>query len=176
MSLKTPSKAGTVRGCCVEGRRREAHRDYDACGELFFSMCLTVNPVGDRALAAVSDGGQDRSPWSTGVFENQRGDAGRIYREPRVLRARHAGRRRHSRNVLPPGAAFSRFWEAADAAPPIAEPRPRRSKTPTLAVVKSSSAGAEDFGGGREPQNRLKIHLQSKASASSKIPARILEY
>jgi hypothetical protein len=88
----------------------------------------------DRAPAAVSDGGQDRPPWSTDVFENQRGDAGRIYRDPRVLRARHAGRRRHSRNVLTPGAAFSRFWKAAHTAPPIAAPRPRHSKTPTLAV------------------------------------------
>jgi hypothetical protein len=51
-----------------------------------------------------------------------------------VLRARHSGRRRHSRNVLTPGAAFSRFWEAAHTAPPIAEPRPRRSKTAALDV------------------------------------------
>jgi hypothetical protein len=63
------------------------------------------------------------SAMATGVFENQRGDAGRIYRDPRVLRARHAGRRRHSRNVLTRDAAFSRFWEAAHTAPPIAEPR-----------------------------------------------------
>jgi len=34
--------------------------------------------------------------------------------------------------------------------------------------------GAEGFGGGREPQNRLKIYLQPKESASSKIPSRIL--
>jgi hypothetical protein len=51
-----------------------------------------------------------------------------------AIRARHAGRRRLSRNVVIPGAAFSRFWEAAHTVPPIAKPRPRRSKTPTLAV------------------------------------------
>jgi hypothetical protein len=51
-----------------------------------------------------------------------------------VLRARHAERRRHSRNVLTPAAAFFRFWEAAHTAPPISEPRPRSSKMPTLAV------------------------------------------
>jgi hypothetical protein len=46
----------------------------------------------------------------------------------------------------------------------------KRQRSP----FKSSSAGAEDSGGGREPQNRLKIHLQPKASASSKIPSRTL--
>src|SRR5450830_338035 len=120
-------------------RRILFHRRADLQSVSRLSLACARKRVGafagaDRALAAVSDGGQDRPPWSTGVFENQRGDAGRICSDPRVLRARHAGRRRHSRNVLTPGAAVSRFWEAAHTAPPIAEPRPRRSKAPTFPV------------------------------------------
>ena len=47
LSLKTPSKAGTIRGCCIEGRRSEARRYDDARGEFLLSVCLSVNPVGE---------------------------------------------------------------------------------------------------------------------------------
>ncbi len=47
LSLKTPSKAGTIRGCCIEGRRREARRYDDARGKFLLSVCLSVNPVGE---------------------------------------------------------------------------------------------------------------------------------
>src|SRR5258708_40274974 len=32
MGLRTPSKTGAVRDCCVEGRRRVTHRADAACG------------------------------------------------------------------------------------------------------------------------------------------------
>src|SRR5450759_1640469 len=54
----------------------------------------------DHALAAVSDGGQDRTAWSADVFEDQRGHAGDVCGDPRALHAHHAGRRRCSRNVV----------------------------------------------------------------------------
>jgi hypothetical protein len=54
----------------------------------------------DHVLAAVSDGGQDRTAWPAGVFEDQRGHAGDVCGDPRALHARHAGRRRCSRNVV----------------------------------------------------------------------------
>ena len=47
LSLKTPSKAGTIRGCCIEERRSEARRYDDARGEFLLSVCLSVNPVGE---------------------------------------------------------------------------------------------------------------------------------
>src|SRR5512137_2009101 len=43
----------------------------------------------------------------------------------------------------PPGAAFSRFQEAAHTAPLIAKPRPRRSKSPRCAVEIVISATRE---------------------------------
>jgi hypothetical protein len=65
----------------------------------------------------------------TGGFEDQRRHAGCICCDPRALRALHAGRRSCSRNILTPGAAFSRSWTRKHK-PPEAEPRPKRSKTP----------------------------------------------
>src|SRR5438034_8029832 len=44
MSLRTPSKTGAARGCCVEGRRRVTHR-ADSVGLL--PVCLTMKPVGE---------------------------------------------------------------------------------------------------------------------------------
>src|ERR1700687_5778531 len=120
-------------------------------------------------MAAVSDGGQDRPPWPAGILEDQRRHAASVRRDPPALRARHAGRRRYSRNVLTRGAEFSRFWEPAPPAPPIAGPRPRRSKTSALAVEIVIIGVCGRLCGGHEPQNRLKIHLQPRDSASSKI-------
>src|SRR6266567_5126481 len=48
MSLTTPSKTGTVRGCCVEGRRRVillTCRPPRAVGSL--PVCLSVKPIGE---------------------------------------------------------------------------------------------------------------------------------
>src|SRR5258708_11957213 len=46
MSLRTPSKTGAVRDCCVEGRRRVITvQKPHAVGLL--SVCLTVKPVGE---------------------------------------------------------------------------------------------------------------------------------
>src|ERR1017187_10220333 len=86
----------------------------------------------DGALAVVSDGGQDRPPWPADVFEDQRRHAGHVRRDPRALRAHHAARRRHSRNVLTPGAAFSH--SGARNRPPTAEPRPKRHKIVSAAA------------------------------------------
>jgi hypothetical protein len=46
MSLATPSKTGTVRGCCVEGRRRVTHRADSARG-WFTPVGPSVKPVGE---------------------------------------------------------------------------------------------------------------------------------
>src|ERR1700724_737713 len=46
MSLGTPSKTGTVRDCCIEGRRKVTHRASPrAVGSL--PVCLSVKPVGE---------------------------------------------------------------------------------------------------------------------------------
>ena len=47
----------------------------------------------DRALAVVSDGGQDRPPWPADVPEDQRRHVGHVRRDPRALRAHHAGKK-----------------------------------------------------------------------------------
>ena len=47
-------------------------------------------------------------PWPADVLEDQRRHVGHVRRDPRALRAHHAGRRRHSRNVLTNSAVFSR--------------------------------------------------------------------
>ena len=62
----------------------------------------------DRALAVVSDRGEDRPPWPADVLADQRRHVGLVRRDPRALRAHPAGRRSHPRNVVIPGAAFSR--------------------------------------------------------------------
>ncbi len=88
------------------GQRRVLfHRRADLQSVSGFSLRRAGKRMGafasaDRALAAVSDGGQDRPPWPAGVFEDQRGHAGHVQRDPRALRAHHAGRRRRSRNVV----------------------------------------------------------------------------
>src|SRR3954465_10573204 len=46
MSLRTPSKTGAVRDCCVEGRRRVITvQKPRAVG--FLPVCLTMKPVGE---------------------------------------------------------------------------------------------------------------------------------
>src|SRR5258707_11636463 len=46
MSLRTPSKTGAVRDCCVEGRRRVITVQKPRAVGLL-SVCLTVKPVGE---------------------------------------------------------------------------------------------------------------------------------
>src|SRR6516225_4922046 len=46
MSLRTPSKTGAVRDCCVEGRRRVITVQTPRAVGLL-SVCLTVKPVGE---------------------------------------------------------------------------------------------------------------------------------
>jgi hypothetical protein len=56
--------------------------------------------VQTRALAVVSDGGQDCAPWPADVLEGRRRHVEHVRRDPRALRAHHAGRRRHSGDVV----------------------------------------------------------------------------
>src|ERR1700674_3790399 len=46
MSLRTPSKTGAVRDCCVEGRRRVITVQKPRAVGLL-PVCLTVKPVGE---------------------------------------------------------------------------------------------------------------------------------
>src|SRR6266487_3639125 len=46
MSLRTPSKTGAVRDCCVEGRRRVVTVQKPRAVGLL-PVCLTVKPVGE---------------------------------------------------------------------------------------------------------------------------------
>jgi Transposase DDE domain. len=58
----------------------------------------------DRALAVVSDRGQDRAPRPADFLADRRRHVGHVRRDPRAVRAHHAGRRRHSGDVVIPGA------------------------------------------------------------------------
>src|SRR5437762_4018470 len=63
MSLATPSKTGTVRGCCVEGRRRVTHRADSARG-WFTPVGPSVKPVGEPD--AVAPHVRFERGWETG--------------------------------------------------------------------------------------------------------------
>src|SRR6266513_1589445 len=64
MSLATPSKTGTVRGCCVEGRRRVTHRADSARG-WFTPVGPSVKPVGEPDAVAPHVRFDERG-WETG--------------------------------------------------------------------------------------------------------------
>jgi hypothetical protein len=64
-----------------------------------------------------------------------------------------------------PARTFSRFCEAAHTAPPIAKLRPKTLENANARRCDRHRRSAEGSGGGRAPQNRLKIHLQPKTSA-----------
>jgi hypothetical protein len=160
----------------------QANTAFFAVGALIYNLYLAIFGLSQRRARQRSKcrpcaGGRfRRRARSSGVFQNQRRHAGPICRDPRVLRARHAGRRRHSRNVVILATAFTRFWEAAHTAPPIAKPASMTLENANARRCDRHRRSAEGPEGGREPQNRLKIHLQSKESASFEIPSRILGF
>jgi hypothetical protein len=53
----------------------------------------------DRALAVVSDRGQDRAPRPADFLADRHRHV-HVHRDPRAVRAHHAGRRRHSGDVV----------------------------------------------------------------------------
>src|SRR5712672_1639657 len=60
MSVRTPSKTGVVRDCCVEGRRGVTPRAV-----YLLPVCLTVNPVGEPD-ALIGHVRFDERGWETG--------------------------------------------------------------------------------------------------------------
>ena len=97
--------------------------EYMPCGSfhanaVFFAIgALTYNPYlgfraralkkmgafasADRALAVVSDAGQDRSPWPADVLEDQHRHVRYVRRDPRALCVHHAGRINIGEKCLP---------------------------------------------------------------------------
>src|SRR5450830_1478084 len=63
MSLKTPSKTGAAGDCCVEGRRRVAHRAEAACG--WFALRVPHGETSRRADALIGHVRFDERGWET---------------------------------------------------------------------------------------------------------------
>src|ERR1039458_7620897 len=125
----------------------------------------------DRALAVVSDGGQDRPPWPADVLEDQHRHVGPVRRDPRALRTHHAGRRCHSGDVVIPG-AFA--LSGSGTMNPDGGAALKPSKAPAL------TAKNRPWSRLTESQPRLRClkwaenPIPPKAVASSKISSRIL--
>ena len=126
----------------------------------------------DRALAAVPDGGQDRSPWSAGVFEDQRGHAGHVQRDPRALRARHAGRRPFQKPRDRLARPFSR--SVTSEKPLTGKPRKKR-------LAKAKDDGQNRYRAARQRDRRPRVtqngaenRYQPRTTAPSKSRSRIL--
>src|ERR1022692_1365996 len=125
----------------------------------------------DRALAVVSDGGQDRPPWPADVLEDQHRHVGPVRRDPRALRTHHAGRRCHSGDVVIPGAfalsGSGTINPDGGAAPQAFESASPDGKKSPLEPVGGEPATVSLPKMGENP-------IPPKAVASSKISSRIL--
>ena len=100
----------------------------------------------DRALAVVSDRGQDRAPRPTDFLADRRRHVGHVRRDPPALREHHAGRRCHSGDVVIPG-AFARWgkWNnephRRSRAANIRNRQPGRQKSPSEPITGESGRG-----------------------------------
>src|SRR5664279_1053257 len=162
----------------VSGQRRLlCHRSSDLQSVSRLSLPCPWKRMGafasaDRALAVVSDRGQDRAPWPADVLEDRRRHVGHIRRNPRALRAHHAGRRCHSGDVVIPG-------DCHTLGNPTDEPPPaylclKLSKIPALTAKNRPPSRLT----GNQPPSRCPKWAENpippKATASSKISSRIL--
>jgi hypothetical protein len=87
MSLKTPSKTGAVRDCCIEGRRRVTYRSEPRAVGLL-AVCPTVKPVGEP------DAGDRHVRFDEREWETEGRQMAKLPRPFSTLPSRHLVRRR----------------------------------------------------------------------------------